>query len=251
MAESPSPGAFYRDMKPASRPIWREVFVGLEWMALRAAPVYYGLGVPRGDGSAVVVVPGFLGTDFYLQEMYHWLRRIGYRAYQSEIGWNADCLDVMAARLAKTVEKASKETGRRVHLIGHSLGGVLSRSVAIQKPQQVATVIALGSPIRGVRSHPLVMATAERVRERIRGTRHHENKPDCYTGYCDCRAVEALQDICPALTKQYAIYTKTDGIVDWKFCINDDPSTNFEVQGTHIGLAFNHDVYRLISKLLA
>ena len=51
--------------------------------------------------------------------------------------------------------------------------------------------------------------------------------------------------------RQTAIYTKTDGVVDWQVCVNDDPATNFEVKGTHVGLAFNPDVYKLIAQRLA
>ena len=76
---STNPNSFYRDQKSASRPIWRESFVGLDWIALHAAPVFYGLGIPRGDRSAVITVPGFMGTDLYLQELHCWLWRIGYR----------------------------------------------------------------------------------------------------------------------------------------------------------------------------
>lgn len=61
------PRAFYKDQEPSARPIWLEALIGLDWIALRTSPVSYGLSVKRGDGSAVVVVPGFMGTDFYLQ----------------------------------------------------------------------------------------------------------------------------------------------------------------------------------------
>ena len=219
-------------------------------MALRASPVYYGLGVPRGDRSAVIVVPGFLGTDFYLQELYYWLRRINYRPYMSGIGRNAECLDVLVGRLSQTIKKAAAETGGKVHLIGHSLGGVLARSAAARLPEQVASVITLGSPFRGIRSHPLVLQTADRVRARIVSAQRGA-QPDCYTGYCDCDAVTALQKPFPSSILQSAIYTKTDGIVDWRVCVNEAPETNFEVRGTHVGLAFNPSVYELIATRLA
>lgn len=243
---------FQRERVPAARPIWRELFVGLDWAALRASPVFYGLGVPRGDKSAVVLVPGFLATDHYLYEMYYWLRRIGYRPYLSGIGWNAECLNTLVERLSETIAKAQAETGGPVHLIGHSLGGLLSRSAAARHPERVASVIALGSPIRGIRSHPIVLETANRVRAKILNQPgKHEQQPECYTGYCGCQAVSDLQSPFPAQIKQTAIFTKTDGIVDWRVCVTDDPAQNFEVTGTHVGLAFNPSVYRLIAQRLA
>ena len=249
MSASTSPGGFLKDQESSQRPLWREAFVGLDWLALRSSPVYYGIGVPRGDGSAVIVVPGFLGTDMYLQEIYSWLRRIGYRPYMSRIGWNAECINTLVDRLSETISKAQSETGRKVHLIGHSLGGVISRSAAAQWPDRVASVITLGSPFRGIRSHPLVLAAGERVRERIR-RQNGNNQPDCYTGHCGCPAITAVQSLFPSSVAQSAIYTKRDGVVDWRVCVTDDSTTNFEVSGTHVGLVFNAGVYGLIASRL-
>jgi len=248
---SGNPNSFHRDQKSASRPIWREAFVGLDWMALHAAPVFYGLGVPRGDGSAVITVPGFMGTDLYLQELHRWLRRIGYRSYVSEIGRNADCLDLLVDRLMQTIQKAYDETHRLVHLIGHSLGGVLALSAASLRPDIIDSVITLGSPFRGIQSHPVVLEMSRIVRNRIRAARRDQSKPACFTGYCDCDAVAALQVPCPHPIRHTAVYTKTDGIVDWRVCVNDDPTTNVEVRSTHIGLVFNPWVYELIANRLA
>lgn len=242
-------------MQSAERPIWLEAFAGLDWVALHASPVYYGWGVPRGDRSAVVVIPGFMGTDHYLMEMYYWLRRIGYRPYNSGIGWNADCLNTLVGKLSQTIGKAYQETGRKVHLIGHSLGGVLARSAAERNCEQVASVITLGAPFRGVRSHPIVLQAAKVVRERVLIKRkgkagYPDTYPECYTGFCECNAVTSLQKDFEAI-RQTAIYTKTDGIVDWRVCMDEDPAKNFEVKGTHVGLAFNPSVYSLIAKRLA
>jgi triacylglycerol lipase len=246
---------FHKDMQSAERPIWLEALAGLDWVALRASPVYYGLGVPRGDRSAVIVVPGFMGTDHYLMEMYYWLRRIGYRAYNSGIGWNADCLNILVGKLSQTIEKAHQETGEKVHLIGHSLGGVLARSAAERNTEQVASLIMLGSPFRGVRSHPVVLQTARMVRSKILAQRKSKDAgaeiyPECFTGFCECNAVTSLQKDFAAI-QQTAIYTKSDGIVDWRVCVDEDPAKNFEVKGTHVGLAFNSAAYGLIARRLA
>jgi pimeloyl-ACP methyl ester carboxylesterase len=249
MSASPASQNFQRERRAVNVPLWREAFAGLDWLALRTSPVYYGLGVPRGDKSGVIVVPGFLGTDHYLTEMYLWLRRIGYKPYMSRIGWNAECLKILTERLGATIEQAYRDTGRKVHLIGHSLGGILSRSVAVQHLEWVASVITLGSPFRGLRSHPLVLNRADDVRNHLLRKRREE-WPDCYTGYCTCAAVMALMVQFPEELRQTAIYTKTDGVVDWQVCINEDPATNFEVTGTHVGLAFNPAVYELIAKRL-
>src|SRR6476661_4095164 len=111
-------------------PIWQELLVGVEMICLKVSPVFWGFGIPPGDGSAVVVVPAFLGTDLYLTEFRAWLERIGYKAYDSEIGLNAECPNLLIRhRLMQTIEKASRKTRKRVHVVGHSLGGVIARAV--------------------------------------------------------------------------------------------------------------------------
>jgi pimeloyl-ACP methyl ester carboxylesterase len=248
---SSQPKSVFQDHTSALRPLWRESFVALDWIALHTAPVFYGLGIPHGDGSPVITVPGFMATDLYLQELHCWLRRIGYRPYVSEIGRNADCIAVLVDRLTETIQKAYDETHRTVHLIGHSLGGVLALSARSLRPDIIASVITLGAPFRGIRSHPMVLEMSKIVRDRIRTARGNVSKPGCFTGYCDCDAVAALKIHCPHPIRHTAVYTRTDGIVDWRVCINDDPATDVEVQSTHIGLAFNPYVYELIADRLS
>ena len=242
---------FDKEIRSHALPIWFESLVGIDWTLLHLSPTYYGFGVPQGDGSPTIVVPGFLGSDFYLYELHFWLSRIGYKSYLSNIGWNADCLNTLAEKLIETIRRANDETGKKVHLIGHSLGGVLSRSAAVQHTNLVESVITLASPFRGVRSHPGVLEISERIRNRIFKNEDKTEFPDCYTGHCDCIAVMSLHDGLPKGLKQTAIYTKSDGIVDWNNCISRTDSNNYEVTGTHIGLVFNFQVYKLIAKRLA
>ena len=238
--------------KPANVPVWRELFTGADWLALRCSPVYYGVGVPRGDNSAVILVPGFLANDNYLWEFNLWLGRLGYRPYMSQIGRNADCLNLIVNKLKKTINKAYLETGRKVHLIGHSLGGMLSRAAAQQSPAQVASVITLGSPFRGVSSHPLVLRASQAVQQRILKGGLRPDQPDCFSHNCNCESVRALrQSVANSAVMQTAIYSKQDGIVDWRNCLNLDPATNFEVISTHSGMAFNPSVYRIVALRLA
>jgi triacylglycerol lipase len=232
--------------------MWQEVLVGAEVLLLHAAPLYYGFGVPHGDGSGVVVIPGFLANDIYLMEMYAWLKRIGYQPYYSGIGLNADCPNLLIGRrLNETIEQARQETRAKRHLIGHSLGGIIARSVAGSRPQDVASVITLGAPFRGTAMHPRVMDMVDLVRRSI--LRNHEEKvlPDCYTSRCTCSFLDGLRKEMPTGVAETAVYTRSDGLVDWRYCITEDPDNDFEVTGTHLGLAFNSDVYRIIAHRLA
>ncbi len=244
--------AFYEDTAEADISLWQEAFFAADMLLLHASPVYYGLGVPRGDGSAVVVVPGFLGTDSYLSQLHSWLGRIGYRAYFSGIGLNAECPNLLIQnRLNESVDLARWETGGKVHLIGHSLGGILARSIAARRPQDVASVITLASPFRGTVMHRTVVHAAEAVRLKILKQHGEEVLPTCYTGHCTCSFLDSLRRRIPAGVTETAIYTCNDGIVDWRYCMTGNPEHDFEVPGTHIGLAFNSSVYSIIARRLA
>ena len=246
-----SASTFEKDIKSSALPIWVESLIGVDWVMLHISPVYFGFGVPKGDGSPVVLVPGFMGSDVYLYELYLWLSRIGYTPYLSNIGRNADCLNTLANKLTKTISKAHKETGKKVHLIGHSLGGILSRSAAIQNPKPVGSIITLGSPFRGVRSHPWVLDMAEKIRRRIFAQQDNDKQPHCYTGYCDCAAVSALPHALPASILQSAIYSNIDRPFSFLFFFPPSSPKDFSVTSTHIGLVFNYQAYKLIAARLA
>jgi len=236
----------------ADIPIWKEALFGADLLLLHASPVYYGLGIPRGDGSAVVVVPGFLGTDYYLSHLNTWLTRIGYCAYLSGIGLNAECPNLLIQhRLTKTIEQALADTGKKIHLIGHSLGGIIARSVATQRPRDIASVITMGSPFRGNVAHPSVLRAAKAVRTHILRAHGAEVLPACYTARCTCDFLNNLRCDMPGSVQQTAIYTKDDGIVDWTYCRTGDKGVDFEVPGTHIGMAFNSSVFTIIAQRLA
>jgi pimeloyl-ACP methyl ester carboxylesterase len=249
-ARTPTP--LIRTAEPAPHlPIWREAFAWYDWWLLRTSAVYFGLGVPQGDGSAVVTIPGFLATDTYLRDFRTWLKRLGYRPYHSGIGRNAECPNTVLARLMRTIDAAYADTARRVHLIGHSLGGVLARSAGAQRPDRVASVTVLGSPFRGIRSHPVVMQTHDVVRRIVLGRESGQFlPPGCYTGQCTCAFVEALDGFPPEVA-ELAIYSRSDGIVDWRMCVTGDASKDREVLGTHVGLAANPFVYRHVAEFLA
>jgi pimeloyl-ACP methyl ester carboxylesterase len=225
--------------------------IGVEMAYLRVSPVYWGYGVPRGNGAPVVVVPGFLLGDLYLAEFRTWLRRIGYRPHRSGLV-NADCPNLLIRhQLQATIRKAYNSAKQRVHVIGHSLGGVLARAVASQMSPMVASVITLSAPFRGLAAHPSVLRVAQVVRSSILDRHGKKVLPACYTAACTCRFLESLEDRIPRTVNQTAVYTKADGIVDWRVCRTGDPTVDFEVAGTHIGMVFNPIVLDIVAHRLA
>jgi pimeloyl-ACP methyl ester carboxylesterase len=248
----PPADAFQPETAAADTVIWREALFAADILLLHSSPIYYGLGIPRGDNSAVVLVPGFLGTDRYLGQLHSWLGRIGYRPFFSRIGFNAECPNLLIQRrLNESIDRAVAESGAKIHLIGHSLGGIIARAVAGQRPNDIASVITLGSPFRGTVVHRTVLRAAEAVRLRILEEHGSGVLPTCYTGHCTCEFLSSLRRTIPASIVETAIYTRNDGIADWRYCVTGDDNNDFEVPGTHIGLAFNAAAYGIIAKRLA
>ena len=251
MSTGRSYSVFLEEFAEADIPIWREVLFTAELLLLYCSPVYWGFGVPQGDGSAVVLIPGFLKSDGYLAQLHSWLTRIGYRPYFSGIGQNADCPNLLIeSAVRESVARAHQESGRKVHLIGHSLGGLIARAIAAQQPESVASVITLASPFRGTVAHRLILNAAEEVRKRILEENGPKVLPTCYTGRCTCKFVESLRQEPSASVMQTAVYTCNDGIVDWRYCRTEDAKVDFRVRGTHLGLVFNSDAYSVIATRL-
>jgi len=233
-------------------PVWQESLAGVELAFLQVSPIYWGYGVPEGDGSAVVLVPGFLGTDLYLTQFAIWLRRIGYKAFYSGIRLNADCPNLLIRRnLNDAIQQANESTQGKIHLIGHSLGGTLALSAAAQMPERIASVITLGSPIRGLAARASVMSAAEMVRKQILERHGRGVLPTCYTSRCTCEFLESLKGDLPKSVRQTAIYTKMDGLLDWRVCRTGDPDMDVEVSATHIGMVFSPLVYSVVAQRLA
>lgn len=228
------------------------MLAGVELGFLWVSPVYLGYGIPRGDGSGVVLVPGFLASDRSLKALYSWLKRIGYRSYYSGISINAECPNLLIGQhLRAVIEKAYEATNRRVHVIGHSLGGAMARAVAAQMPERIASVITLASPIRSVAAHSTVLRMADVVREQILNRHGAAVLPNCYTTQCTCNFLASVMQKIPKSVRQTAIYSKCDGIMDWRACQTGDPRVDVEVSSTHVGLVVNPLVYQVLAERLA
>jgi len=233
-------------------PLWREAKWPLEWWRLRTSPVYFGCGVPRGRDEPVLLIPGFMAGDTLMLELHRWLKRIGYRSYLSNIVWNNDCPDRTARVLASRLHTISRRHGMRVRIIGHSLGGMLAKSLLQDHPAAIDRIITLGSPFRSlVKAHPAVVGIWDQLkatRSKLVGRNLHAS---CGTGHCLCNFVKNLAQPQPREVPQFAIYSRDDGVADWSSCIEDLPSANTEVKCTHIGMIYHPEVYSAIATRLA
>ncbi|WP_309684858.1 alpha/beta hydrolase [Polaromonas sp.] len=194
---------------------------------------------PRGDGHAVLVFPGLSANDVSTVPLRHYLQSRGYQPWGWEQGFNfgprAGVLDEAREKLVRTYES----TGRKVSLIGWSLGGVYARELAKELPHMVRGVITLGTPFAG--SHR--STNAWRIYQLASG-RNIEREAEGYD----------LPTAPPVPTT--SIYTRTDGVVAWQGSVQaasaHNPHTeNIEVLASHIGLGVNPSAWWAIANRLA
>jgi hypothetical protein len=231
-------------------PVWREGLNWVEYLRLKTSRVYYGFGVPRGDNSPVLVIPGLIETNLSFLEMRLWLGRIGYRALGTGMWINTECPEIVGERVMKLVLKEYAAHGRKVHLIGHSLGGLIARGIAYHSPDKVASLIMLGSPFREVRINPLVARVLDFVRDHV-STRRDCSHTNCFSLDCSCPGVTIMKGRFPASVPQTAVYSKNDGLIDWRVCMYGNAKKDVEVHASHLGLRWNPEVYRVIAERLA
>lgn len=218
---------------------------------LRRDPVIRGEGIPRGDGAPVLLIPGFLAGDPSLRTMALWLRRIGYRPARARMRINVDCTTRAVERLEEELEALVSEHGRKALIVGQSRGGCMARLLGVRRPDLVAGIVTLGSPLADQFAvHPLV-----RLHVTIVGLLGTAGLPGlfsygCGYGKCceDSRAHAAAPF--PAEVGFTSVYSKHDGIVDWRACL-DPHAEHVEVEASHIGMSVNAEAYRAVATALA
>jgi triacylglycerol lipase len=222
----------------------------LELYRLLVDPVLLGAGVPRGDGRAVILMPGLGGGDQTLLILAAWLRRIGYRPSTCGFVTNLGCSDRAVERIEGRLERAQERTDRRVALIGHSRGGHYARALASRRPDLVSHAISLGAGLRRMLaiSYPAQSAIAG---ARAVLTRRNPRSPLCFTESCDCAFGRDFTAAFPDdRVRMTSIYSKGDGVVRWQ-AARVPYADCVEVTGSHVGLVFNRKVYRAIAAALA
>src|SRR5438067_1321253 len=236
--------------------IEREPRAVLELGGVMGDAVVYGVGVRRGDGRRVVVVPGMFANDFCLQLLRDWLSRIGYRAVRSNIAMNAGCPERRRLEAEAELRRRMQRRPGPVALIGHSAGGVIARALAGAMQDEVSHLILLGSPAGslgrrwdGIRRSRQISDAARMVASAGERARRFID-PDCEIPQCGCPFVQDVSGPLAATTRVTSIYSLEDPIVPiW--ASRDPTADNIETTGTHSGLAFNGAVYRAIAKALS
>jgi pimeloyl-ACP methyl ester carboxylesterase len=219
--------------------------------ALLSDPIFNGEDVPEGRREAILLIPGFGSGDWTFNTMSRWLQQIGHRTYLSGINVNVGCPQRKVERMLGRLEDISKEAGGRIVIIGHSLGGLVGRALARQRPDLVRQVIAIGSPLRSG-----WQAVAPEVRPALFAVHSFFQKfieapQGCGTELCGCDfSIESYGAELPPGVRFTSIYSRHDGIVDWRFATTENGDC-YEVDGLHTDLVVNVEVYRILSNVLA
>lgn len=196
--------------------------------------------LPAGDGHPVLVLPGFTAADRSTAQLRWLLRQLGYRTYGWRLGTNLGPTPNIVEGLHRRVERIQRANpGEPISLIGWSLGGIFARVLARETPEDFRQVITLGSPFR------------TRIGDR-----------SAVSGLWDSLAPLHDQDFLdsfetgdrpPLHIPATSIYSRTDGVVNWRLCLEAKSpiAENVEVFGSHSGMGFNTAVGYVIADRLA
>ena len=193
-----------------------------------------------GDGHPVVVFPGLGGAPFTTSHLRRFLGESGFTAHCWGRGVNtgpSGLFDSWLGGLEQDVQRWHCDGGRKVSLVGWSLGGIYARELAKRRPDCVRQVITLGTPFASMRG----ATHAEAIYKLLNGDTSQLTP-----------ALEARLRTRPPVPTT-SIYSRTDGVVCWRSCIEkkSPQSESVEVTASHLGMVTHPEVLRIIAHRLA
>ncbi len=207
-----------------------------EWGAFALAWPWLKARAPRGDGHPVMVLPGLVAGDASTWPLRRYLEELGYTPYPWQLGVNFGPRGETVPKLLTRVRRIERKHGRKVSLIGWSLGGAMARALGAHLPESVRNVITLGSPVQ-----PHAHATnAWKVFEAVSGWRSDDPE------------LQQMASVQPPMPNT-SIFSKADGIVSWKVSLAPAAphSENIEIAASHLGMGVNPLVLWAIADRLA
>lgn len=225
----------------------------VERRARRARP-YAAHALPSST-DPILLIPGFMAGDSTLSFMARFLRHHGYRTYRSGFHLNVGCTQESGERLERRLEQIVNRRGRKVTIIGHSLGGMMARAAATRRPDLVEAIITMGSPVLAPGAvHEILAWDTEMLARLSDAGIGGMMSAECLGGDCARRSFTEMQDPLDPAIRYTAIYSRRDGIVDWKACLDPVADRRIEVTTSHCGMAidpivFDHVLETLRSQL--
>lgn len=215
--------------------------------ALLPASLPLLIQAPKGDGHPVLLLPGFMADEKSLFVLKAFLTRKGYDVHTWGLGRNLGFRSKHASALPQKIRYLHYITGRKVSLVGWSLGGVFSLYGAENTLECVRSIITLGSPVSmdagGSQSPPAIKALYRLVSHRL-GSAAHAMAP----------RAKSLREHRRLAIPTSCLYSLSDGVVPpQEATIDGDPALheNIRVPGSHIGLGFNGIVLAVVANRLA
>lgn len=196
---------------------------------------------PHGQPHPVLVLPGLMASDLSTKTLRSWVSRLGHPVVGWSLGRNRGPSKEINAELPALVARLAAEHGAPVSVIGWSLGGVFARRLARRTPRQVRQVISLGSPL-ALTGRGLGAAPGSRV----------------YRRSAPLQVVDGTSASSGALPRPLpvpstAVYSRWDGVVDWRACRQQPGPTseNVAVRSSHLGMGHDPAVLWIVADRLA
>ena len=232
-----SPLSFHSQSPPLALLASEPARAFVDFLASRApkAPVVVG------DGHRVIVYPGLGAGAWSTSRLRSALDAAGFESVDWGFGQNhgpRGSLPHWLKRLADAAEGESAHAGRKVSLVGWSLGGIYAREIARAVPHAVRQVVTLGSPF-GADADATHAGWLYRL---LSGSKPPQSR----------RYLEELKRALPVPST--SVFSKADGIVPWQGCLQREGplSENVEVPGvSHLGMGTHRAVLALVAERLA
>jgi len=194
----------------------------------------------KGKGKPVLLIPPYLGDDYSTSFVRRYLTSLGFKTYKWEQGFNL-IKSHYIPRLEEKLDDIYRIHGEKVSIVGWSGGGLFAKIIANRHPKQVQQIVTIGSPVWGVMD---MKTPVNGILEFFRGKSLKERNQ---------RFLEELEPI-PNVPIT-CIYTKTDGLLPWKHCMEAESYRedikNIEVYGSHSGLGANVSVLLITANALS
>ncbi|TWO70874.1 alpha/beta hydrolase [Caenimonas sedimenti] len=196
----------------------------LAWPWLRAT-------ARRGDGHPVLLLPGFLAGDELTSLARRFLRRQGFapHGWHAGVNWGRwDALDLVIAR----TEALANQAGRKVSLVGASMGGLYARALARQRPELVRCIVTLGSA-----AHPP----------------HRSNHVWPWYEALTGQPERTMHVPSPMPVPSTSVFSRVEGFSSWRPCVQPAgrQQENVGIVSSHMGMVCHPATLYLLADRLA
>ncbi|MBB3990262.1 esterase/lipase family protein [Croceicoccus naphthovorans] len=200
------------------------------------AAMHGPVALPKAEHPrAVMLLPGFGSHPWRMARMRKELEKAGHSVTDWGLGWNLGPTVDRFERLLSRIERVSRAEGRKLVLVGWSLGGLFAREAAKRLPDRVEMVVTMGSPFSG----DMHGNNAWRVYHWITG--HPVDQPPVGENFAEKPPVTTV-----------ALWSAQDGVVH-RHCAcgrTGERDISISVRCTHMGFAWHPRAIQCVAQVL-